>query len=164
MEGLWCCEGLGENPTTLCINPIIMVIILSSCFLSCSLRFSSISASANLLLVSHSSVTSMNLVKIVDSSSEPSQSFLFSSDLQCVDNYFVKFVYIHIHVPLFLVVPPFLPPAMTALSPASSPAGSPEELGLPPDALRLASPPSWLALPTYTVHIVHKAVSGFNAC
>ena len=60
-----------------CINIIIIFIIRSSCFLSCSLRLSSSSASSTLLFASHSSVTSINLARMLESSSELSHSLLF---------------------------------------------------------------------------------------
>lgn len=96
-----------------------MVIILSSCFLSCSLRFSSRSASTRLLFASFSSVTSMNLVKMVDSSSEPSQSFrfLFWPTIDYI--LLMRYMYVYSIIPLFLVVSSVLLPSLAALSSAS---------------------------------------------
>ena len=63
LGGIYCTGGrgeAGEKPMTCCMNPNIMVAILSSCFLSCSRRLSSSSASMSLLSASLSSETSMN--------------------------------------------------------------------------------------------------------
>ena len=129
-----------------CMKPITITIILSSCFLSCSLRFSSNSASINLLLVSHSSETSTNFVRMWETSlklASPSPLlFLVPESLiqSCIYNYANNEQYCS--VPL-LVCPldklptlPQLPPPLLLLLASLVP------LPLPPLLLLLLSPVS----------------------